>query len=121
MHRTAGTARLAAGPGVGIRRDAALPTPPPRPPRGAGAALVRRGGGRPVEEDALRGRALRPLPGRRPVAVPPRRGRPGGPPALLPPELDGRLVGGDGAERVERGRRLRGVDARLGRLVPQGL
>ena len=89
--------------------------------RGARGAFARAGRRRAVEQDALRRRALGPLPDGRPVAVPARRGGPGGAPALLPPELDRGLVAGVGAERVERGGRLRGVDARLGRLVPEGL
>src|SRR3982750_3284364 len=103
MLRTPATARLAAAPGVGIRRDAAAQTPPPRPARGARGACPRAGRRRAVGQDALRRRSVRALPDGRPVAVPARRGRPRGAPALLPPELDRGLVGREGAQRLERG------------------
>ena len=45
----------------------------------------------------------------------------GHPPALPPPALDRGLEHGQGAERVERRRRLGGVDERVDRLVPEGL
>src|SRR5215208_513747 len=121
MLRTGPAARLAAGTGVGIRRDGATQTPPSRPGRGARGAFARAGRRRAVEQDPVRRWALGPLPDGRPVAVPARRGGPWDAPALLPPELQGGLVAGVGAERVERGGRLRGLDARLDRLVPEGL
>src|SRR5215210_6695407 len=104
MLRTGTAARLAAGPGVGIRRDAAPPTPPPRPARDArGAAAGRPGRRRPVGQDALRRRSVRAVPDGRPVALPPRRGRPGRPAALPAADVDGGLVAGLRAERLERG------------------
>jgi hypothetical protein len=115
------TARLAAAPGVGIRRDAALPTPPPRParaPRGlpsAQAADVP--SNKTLYADGPSGRFL--SDGQWLFRLDAR--DQGVRQHFERQTLDARLVAGDGAERLERRGRLRGVDARLRRLVPQGL